>query len=87
MAGDTTAAGATAGPVGIMMRAEEEPLPAQRLMRQALVEAARRQLHSTSRSRFRATVPRRRGPKTQCEDQQRRLPMQNCATCIQAGLG
>ncbi|WP_334062959.1 pca operon transcription factor PcaQ [Limimaricola cinnabarinus] len=34
---------ATAGPVGIMMRAEEEPLPAQRLMRQALVEAARQQ--------------------------------------------
>ncbi|MCZ4260645.1 pca operon transcription factor PcaQ [Limimaricola sp. G21655-S1] len=30
---------ATAGPVGIMMRAEEEPMPAQRLLRQSLVDA------------------------------------------------
>ena len=29
----------TAGPVGIMMRAEEEPLPAQRLFRQSLTDA------------------------------------------------
>ncbi len=34
---------ATAGPVGIMMRVEEEPMPAQRLMRQALAEAVQRQ--------------------------------------------
>ena len=34
---------ATAGPVGITMRAEQEPMPAQRLMRQALAEAVRRQ--------------------------------------------